>query len=94
MGSVSEVPQQANLWPHLAAQNGTWVQLYISMGASTISDELRSQLEGFPDVQVPPKTAVSWFVLQFSVHLLYRHLFDGWMVGNDNCVMTVSNIFS
>eukprot|EP00667_Euglena_gracilis_P005954 EG_transcript_6004 len=34
---------------NLAAQNGTWVQLYISMGASTISDELRSQLEGFPD---------------------------------------------
>eukprot|EP00668_Euglena_longa_P037516 GGOE01048305.1.p1 GENE.GGOE01048305.1~~GGOE01048305.1.p1 ORF type:complete len:830 (-),score=239.70 GGOE01048305.1:460-2775(-) len=34
---------------NLAAQNGTWIQLYISVGAATISDELRSQLNGSPD---------------------------------------------
>eukprot|EP00667_Euglena_gracilis_P000827 EG_transcript_827 len=33
----------------LPAQNGTWVQPYLSVGASTISDELRSQLDGAPN---------------------------------------------
>eukprot|EP00667_Euglena_gracilis_P026084 EG_transcript_31090 len=32
----------------LPAQNGTWVQPFISIGASTISDELKSQLSGSP----------------------------------------------
>eukprot|EP00668_Euglena_longa_P037975 GGOE01048912.1.p1 GENE.GGOE01048912.1~~GGOE01048912.1.p1 ORF type:complete len:833 (-),score=251.28 GGOE01048912.1:1259-3496(-) len=34
---------------NLQAQNGTWIQLYISVGASTISDELLSQLSGSPN---------------------------------------------
>eukprot|EP00667_Euglena_gracilis_P007180 EG_transcript_7248 len=33
----------------IAAQNGTGIQLTINIGAATISDELRSQLKGFPD---------------------------------------------
>eukprot|EP00667_Euglena_gracilis_P007996 EG_transcript_8088 len=40
---------ELSLWQWLPAQNRTFVQTYISVGAAVISDELRSQLDGYPD---------------------------------------------
>eukprot|EP00667_Euglena_gracilis_P001647 EG_transcript_1647 len=40
---------QLNRWEWLPALNRTWVQFGVSIGASTLSDELREQLEDAPD---------------------------------------------
>eukprot|EP00667_Euglena_gracilis_P006916 EG_transcript_6978 len=40
---------ELSLWQWLPAQNKTYIQTYISVGAAVISDELQSQLDGYPD---------------------------------------------
>eukprot|EP00667_Euglena_gracilis_P019401 EG_transcript_20785 len=40
---------ELSAWQWLPAQNNTWLQPYISISASTISDELAQELSGAPD---------------------------------------------
>eukprot|EP00667_Euglena_gracilis_P006185 EG_transcript_6234 len=40
---------ELSVWQWLAAQNGTWLRAYISISASTISDDLLAELSTAPD---------------------------------------------